>query len=141
MMGNYFSTSTAVPAIEITKLIDPDKTHPKEAKVRLAKEIVTDLHDNASADAAAAEFDKVFAQRQLPDDIPEVEISPEPILASKLLLACTLVSSGSEAKRMIKQAAVSINGQKINDPNEQITPTKGMVIQVGKRKFARLRVK
>jgi len=56
-------------------------------------------------------------------------------------MSCGLVPSGSEAKRMVKQGGVSINGNKISDPNEQITPTDGMVIQVGKRKFAKLRIK
>ncbi|MHC4461227.1 MAG: tyrosine--tRNA ligase [Planctomycetota bacterium] len=140
MMENYFTLSTDLSVEKIAELINPDKTHPKEAKVRLGKEIVTDFYDQPTAEAAAAKFDKVFAQRQLPDDIPEVQIPPEPIMASKLLLACKLVSSGGEAKRMIKQAAVSIDGLKINDPNEQITPTKGMVIQVGRRKFARIEI-
>jgi tyrosyl-tRNA synthetase len=62
-------------------------------------------------------------------------------MASKLLLHCKLVSTGGEAKRMIKQSAVSIDSRKVNDPNEKITPAGGMVVQVGKRKFARLRIK
>ncbi|MHC4489591.1 MAG: RNA-binding S4 domain-containing protein, partial [Planctomycetota bacterium] len=115
--------------------------HPKQAKVMLGKAIVTDLYDEAAADCAAAEFDKVFARGQLPDEIPEVEIPAVPIPAGKLLLACKLVSSGGEAKRMIKQAAVTIDTEKIDDPNKQITPAEGMVVQVGKRKFARLKVR
>ncbi|GAI56313.1 unnamed protein product, partial [marine sediment metagenome] len=123
-------------------LINSAKTHPKQAKVLLAKTIVAQFYDETTADRAATEFDKVFARRQLPDDIPEIQIAAEPIMASKLLLHCKLVSSGSEAKRMIKtQSAVSVNGGKISDPNAEITPTEGMVIQVGKRKFARLKVK
>lgn len=142
MMENYFSTSTAVPAIEIKKLVDPAQTHPKDAKVRLGKEIVSDFYDQPTAERAAAEFEKVFAQGQLPDDIPEVEIAAEPIMASKLLLHCKLVPSSSEAKRMIKtQAAVSVAGTKISDPNVEITPKDDMIVQVGKRKFARLRIK
>ncbi len=117
------------------------RTHPKEAKVLLGKTIVAQFYNDATAQLAAAQFEKVFAQGQLPDDIPEVKIAAEPIMASKLLLACKLVPSGGEAKRMIKQSAVSIDGSKINDPNAQITPTEGMIIQVGKRKFAKLKVK
>ena len=99
------------------------------------------FYDKATAQLAAAQFDKVFARRQLPDDIPEIQIAAEPIMASKLLLHCKLVSSGSEAKRMIKtQSAVSVNGGKISDPNAKITPTESMVIQVGKRKFAKLTI-
>jgi len=138
MMENYFTLLTDLPTNKIAELIDPDKTHPKEAKVLLAKTIVAQFYDKVAAEDAAAQFEKVFAQGKLPDDIPEIQMAAEPISASKLLLCCKLVSSGSEAKRMIKQSAVSVNGNKINDPNEQITPKNGMVIQVGKRKFAKV---
>jgi len=141
MMENYFTLLTNLSAERITKLVNPDKTHPKEAKVLLAKTILIQFYDEKTAEAAAAEFDKVFAQGQLPDDIPEIKMSAEPIMASKLLVTSELVPSSSEAKRMIKQGAVEIDKNKIDDPNTSITPTDGMIIQVGKRKFARLRIK
>ena len=142
MMENYFMLLTDIEAKKIAELVNGDKTHPKKAKVLLGKTIVKQFYNEATAQLAAAQFDKVFAQGQLPDDIPEVQIAAEPIMASKLLVHCKLVSSSSEAKRMIKkQAAVSIAGEKINDPNMEITPTEGMVIQVGKRRFARMVVK
>jgi tyrosyl-tRNA synthetase len=140
MMENYFTLLTDLPSEKITELVNPNKMPPKETKVLLAKTIITQLYNEKTADAAAAEFDKVFAQGQLPDDIPEVKMSAEPIMASKLLVTCKLVPSGSEAKRMIKQGAVEINKNKIDDPNASITPANGMIIQVGKRKFARIKV-
>jgi tyrosyl-tRNA synthetase len=140
MMENYFTLLTDTEAEKIAELVNPDKTHPKEAKVLLGKTIIAQFYNEKAADLSAAQFDKVFAQGQLPDDIPEVEISAEPISASAFVLACGLVASGSEAKRMIRQSAVSIDGKKINDPNTEITPTDGMVVQVGKRKFARLKI-
>jgi tyrosyl-tRNA synthetase len=132
---------TNLPAEKVNQLVNPDKTHPKEAKVLLAKTILIQFYDEKTAEAAAAEFDKVFAQGQLPEDIPEIKISDEPIMASKLLVTSKLVPSGSEAKRMIKQGAVEIDKKKIDDPNAMITPADGMIIQVGKRKFARIKVK
>jgi len=141
MMENYFTLLTDFEAEKITELVNPEKTHPKEAKALLGKTIVTQFYNEAAAQTAAAEFDKVFAQCELPDDIPEVLIVHPAISVKQLLLSCKLVETGGEAKRMIKQSAVSIDGQKVNDPNEQITPTKGMVVQVGKRKFAKLKVK
>jgi len=141
MMENYFTLLTNLPTEKIAELVNPDKTHPKETKVFLGKTIVAQFHDEKSAELAAEQFDKVFAQGRLPDDIPEVEISSAPITAAKVLLQTQLVSSGSEAKRMINQAATSIDDIKILDPNKEITPKDGMVIQVGKRKFARLRIK
>ena len=140
MMENYFTLLTDLPAKKIAELVNPNKTHPKEAKVLLGKTIVAQFYDEAAADSAAAEFDKVFAQGQLPEEIPEVEITAEPITASKLLIACKLVSSGGEAKRMIKQSAASIDGKKLTDPNIEIAPKDGAVIRVGKRKFAKLKV-
>jgi tyrosyl-tRNA synthetase len=107
----------------------------------LGKTIVAQFYDQSAAQAAAAEFDKVFAQSQLPDEIPEVKITAEPISASKLLLHCKLVSTGGEAKRMVKQGGASIDGKKLDDPNAEITPEDGMVVRVGKRKFARLKLK
>lgn len=140
MMGNYFTLLTNLSEDKIVELTNPDKTHPKQSKVLLGKTIVSEFYDEKTAEAAAAEFDKVFAQGQLPDEIPEVKISAEPIMASKLLVTSKLVPSGSEAKRMIKQGAVEINKNRIDDPNNMITPADGMIIQVGKRKFARIQV-
>jgi tyrosyl-tRNA synthetase len=139
MMENYFTLLTDLPAEEISKLIDPDRSHPKETKVLLGKTIVSQFYDEAAADSAAAEFDKVFAQGQLPDEIPEFILPSEPILVKQLLLTCELVSTGGEAKRMIKQSAVSIDGEKLTDPNAEIIPKDGAVIRVGKRKFAKLK--
>lgn len=141
MMENYFTLLTDIPKEKIAELTDPDKTHPKDAKVLLGKTIVTQFYDEEAADIAAAEFEKIFAKGQLPDEIDEIKISSEPVMASRFLLSCKLVSSGGEGKRMIKQSAVSIDGIKITDPNKLITPVTGMIIQVGKRKFARLKVR
>ena len=141
MMENYFTLLTDLPAEKIAELTNPQKTHPKQAKVLLGKTIVAQFYDAQTADSAADNFEKVFAQKQLPDDILEVEISPSPCSVAKVLLQTKLVSSSGEAKRMIKQASTSVDGVKVLDPNEQITPKNGMVIQVGKRKFAKIKIK
>ena len=141
MMENYFTLLTNLSAERITELVNPYKTHPKEAKVLLAKTILIQFYDEKTAQLAATQFDKVFAQGQLPDEIPEVKVSSAPTTAAKILLQTALVSSSSEAKRMIKQAATSIDNIRVLDPNAEITPADGMIIQVGKRKFARLRIK
>ena len=141
MMENYFTLLTDLSADEIATLLDGQKTHPKTAKVTLAKIIVKQFYNEATADLAAKEFEQVFAKGQIPDEMPKVELDAEPVMLSKLVLTCGLVETSSEAKRMIKQAAVSIDGQKMTDPNEMITPTDDMVLQVGKRKFAKIKVK
>jgi len=140
MMENYFTLLTRQTIEQIAELVNPDKTHPKKAKVLLGKTIVSQFYDESAAQAAAAEFEKVFAKGQLPDEIPDIDIPSEPVSASKLLLHCQLVSSGGEAKRMIKQSAAGIDGIKLDDPHAEIIPKDGMIIRVGKRKFARLKV-
>ena len=72
--------------------------------------------------------------------IPEIKVTAEQVTVKQLLINCKLVSTGGEAKRLCSQSAVMIDGQKKQDPNEQIMPRDGMVIQVGKRKFAKLKL-
>ncbi|MHC4616611.1 MAG: tyrosine--tRNA ligase [Planctomycetota bacterium] len=140
MMENYFTLLTGLDAEKIAGLVDPERTHPKDAKVLLGKTIVADFYGEAAAEAAAAHFKKVFAQKQLPDDMPQVVIPDPAISVKQLLLSCKLVETGGEAKRMVAQGAVAIDGEKITDPNTEITPRNGMTVQVGKRKFARLKI-
>jgi len=138
MMENYYTLLTDLPTERIAELTDGDKTHPKEAKVLLGKTIVAQFYDEQAAEAAAAEFEKVFAQGQLPDDIAEVSIADGAITIKQLLMTCNLVQSGGEAKRMVSQGAVSIDGQKVTDPNAPANVTPGQVVRVGKLKFARI---
>jgi tyrosyl-tRNA synthetase len=140
LMENYYTLLTDLSMDEVKVLVDPSQTHPKEAKVRLGKTIVAQFYDEQAAQGAAGHFDKVFKQKEIPDDMPVVTLAPDSMMASKLLVACGLVASGGEGKRMVKQGGVSVNGQKIKDPNLDITPEDGMVVQVGKRKFARVAV-
>jgi tyrosyl-tRNA synthetase len=140
MMENYFTLLTDLPGDKIGELLDPGKTHPKEAKVLLGKTIVAQFYGKAAADAAAEEFDRVFAKKQRPDDMPQWPLPPEPISVKRLLVSCGAVTSASEAKRMVTQGAVSIDGLKIIDPNEQITPVDGQVVRVGKLIFAQIKV-
>ena len=141
MMENYYTLLTDIETDAIAELIDQSKTHPKQAKVNLGKIIVTQFYDAAVADAAVANFENVFAQNLLPDDMPQVKIPAEPISVAKLLVHCKLVATGGEGKRAVKQGGAKINDNKLTDPNQEITPEDGMIVQVGKRKFAKLKVK
>lgn len=140
MMENYYTLLTDIPSDKIKELVNPQKTHPKEAKVFLGKTIIKQFYDETAAELAAAEFEKVFAQKQMPQEMPEVKISGEPITAAKLLAACGLVASGGEAKRLITQGGLTIDGEKVAEANKSITPTDGMVVRAGKLKFAKLSV-
>jgi tyrosyl-tRNA synthetase len=140
MMENYFTLLTDLPTEKIAELTDSKKTHPKETKVLLGKTIVAQFYGEAAAQTAAAEFEKVFAQKQTPQNIPEVKISKEPVTAAKLLLNCKLVSTGGEAKRLIAGGGLTVDGKKITDPNIAITPANGMIVRAGKLKFVKLSV-
>jgi len=141
MMENYYTLLTDLPMDKIAELTNPNKTHPKQAKVLLARTIVAQFYGPEAGEAAAGEFDRVFAQGQLPDDMPEVALPAVPMSIKNLLTTCKLVETGGEAKRMVQQGGVSVDGQKIADANVEITPRDGMVIQVGKRRFARVHAK
>jgi tyrosyl-tRNA synthetase len=140
MMENYYTLLTDTPIEKIKELTNSQKTHPKQAKVLLAKTIVAQFYSSEAGESAAEQFEKVFAQKQLPDEITEFSLSAQPIMVKQLLLSCKLVETGGEAKRMCSQSAVTIDGQKITDSNATITPKDGMTIQVGKRKFAKIKV-
>ncbi len=140
LMLNYFTLLTNLPEEKIKELTDGTKTHPRDAKVLLGKEIVGQFYGAAAAQAAADEFASIFAQKQLPTDIAEVKVAAVEVMLSKLLVEAGLVETGGEAKRMVKQGGVTIDGGKMDDPNAMIMPASGMIVKVGKRKFACLKV-
>ena len=116
--------------------------HPKAAKLALAYLIVKDFYDEQTADAAQAEFNKVFSSRELPTDIEEKTLpaSDEPQLLAKVLTAAGLAASGKEAQRLIAQGGVLINDEKVESTLHAIDSTSGKtyLLKVGKRRFARV---
>ena len=112
--------------------------HPKSIKEDLAMEIVARYHSQEEAKAAKEEFDNVHAKSQIPTDIEEFECDGE-VWIAKALVDCNIAPSTSQARRDIKQGAVKIDQEKVSD--EQLQLTKGeYILQVGKRKFAKLKV-
>lgn len=146
LMIRYFELVTPVPMEEVRQLeagLQDGSLHPRDVKMRLAREIVTFYHGAAAAAEAEEEFKRVFQQRELPDEIPQYEITAElleegQVVLPKLMVAAKLTSSNSEARRLIKQNAVKINGETVTDPNLRFKPEPGTVIKVGKRKFVQL---
>jgi len=112
--------------------------NPRNIKFRLADEIITRFHDEAQAKKAQQNFIDRFAKNQIPDEMDEFTL-PKGIKVANLLKDANLVSSTSEAFRMIKQGAVKMDGEKLSD--KDFTPDEGTnVYQVGKRKFARVTI-
>ena len=114
--------------------------NPRDIKVTFAQEIVTRFHDRAAAERALADFESRFKQGEVPEDIPEVTLSTggEAMLISQILKQAGLTASTSEAMRMIEQGGVKVDGEKVSDKALKLRAGGPFVIQVGKRKFARV---
>ena len=146
LMFRYYELLSDLSMDEIGSLrqdMEDGKIHPKAVKVQLAKEIVARFHDAESADAAERNFEQVFKKHELPDDIPEKEIvvEEEEVWLPKLLLEAELVKSTSDGRRMIKQNAVSVDGEKVGDMNANIPAQGTVLLQVGKRRFCKVQFK
>lgn len=114
-----------------------DGMNPRDAKVALAQEIVSRFHTQQAARDAQASFEARFRDGAIPDDMPEIQVASAPLGILKVLREAGLVVSGAEAQRNVEQGGVRINGDRIDDKSLQLDA--GIyVIQVGKRKFARV---
>jgi len=131
LMYTYFELLTQENLDEIKK------NHPKEMKQKLAKIIITKFHSQEAAESAEQEFNKVFANKELPSVIEEFKITEKEIKLSELLVKSKLVSSKKEAERLIQQGGVKINEQKVSD-DKVIKIEDSILVQVGKRKFKKI---
>lgn len=142
IMWRYYSLLSSKSIDDITQMkrdVNGEALHPMEAKMELASELVERFHDSASAADARERFERVFRAKALPDDMPEVSLKIERPWVCLVLKEASLTGSTSQAKRLIKQGAVKLNGQKISDDSLILKPDK-YVIQVGKRRFAKVDV-
>ncbi len=116
--------------------------NPRDIKVGFAQEIVARFHDRAAADRALADFEARFKQGEIPADIPEVIVPSEgrTVLLGYVIKQAQLTASTSEAFRMIDQGGVRLDGEKVSDKNLSLAAGTSVVVQVGKRKFARVKV-
>ena len=142
LMWRYYELLSHKSLVEIAQLrseVESGSAHPKKVKEALAQEIVARFHSDAAAEEAKAEFERVHAKSELPSDMPEFELEG-PIWVAKALQDCGLEASTSQARRDLKQGAVKIDQQKVDDEQLQLEAGE-YILQVGKRKFARAKVK
>ncbi len=137
LLMNYYTLLTDLPAEDFTARIT---TSPRDAKVALAKYIISWLHNAPAADAAEAEFMKA-THGGVPDEIPSLEIGAGPQKLPPLLVRAGLAASNSEAIRKMKEGAVKIDGEKVIDHQKEHTFDKAVVLQLGNRKFVRVVMK
>lgn len=148
MIIRYFELLTDISIAKLNEMkakLERDDFNPMELKKQLAAEIVTEYHDQEAAVEARREFESVFSKGNLPEDIPIIEIAEADLDAGelwivKLVAATGLVDSNSQARRMIKQGAVSIDDQKYEKINIDLEVKDGMIIQIGKRRFAKIKL-
>ena len=135
----YLRLVTDITIDEIDALENDVKNgaNPKDAKSRLAREVVKMLHDENSAQSAELAWQKQFSKGELPDDIPTIEIKNGEWLIQNLLIELNLVESKSEGRRMLEQGGVKINQAKV--VNETVAVSSGDIVQVGKRKFVKIK--
>ncbi len=142
LMWRYYELLSSLSIEQIDSLkqkVSDGLLHPKIVKENIALEIVQRYHGSEAAKNAKAEFEKVHSKNQLPSDMKEFEVDGE-IWIAQALVDCKLEPSTSQARRDIKQNAISVNQKKINDMQMQLE-TGEYILQVGKRKFAKIKVK
>jgi tyrosyl-tRNA synthetase len=142
LMWRYIELLSFQPlsAVEQWKAQVAKGRNPMEIKIEFAKEIVTRFHTRAAAEKALADFEARFKQGELPEEIPEhsIAVDGEPLLLTQILKRVGLTASTSEAGRMIDQGGVRLNGEKVSDKGLALGKGQRFVVQVGKRKFARV---
>ena len=149
LMPTYFELCTDVPMEEVRAIeegLRSGRLHPRDVKRRLAREIVAVWHGQEAARRAEEEFDRVFAREELPSEVPEVHLPAAELDAQgrvgvvPLLRRLGLVASNSEARRLVAQGGVSVDGQRVTDAEARVSVRTGTVVRVGRRRFARVRV-
>jgi len=144
LMWSYYELVTDRTPEEIAKLkhdVSSGSTHPMEVKMLLAQEVVSGFHGEAAARKAAELFQRVFRDRQAPEEAPVKNLQAgTPQTIKVLLTTLGLVPSVREAERLVKQGAVEIDGQRIDDPRKEVDLSKGrnFLLRAGKKKFVRV---
>jgi len=135
LMESYYTLLTDLPPDTFRPLI---QSNPRDAKVKLAGEIISWLHSPADATAAQEEWDRIQKGQGIPQDTPEISVGAAPLKPGPLLVKAGLASSNSEATRKIREGAVEIDGQKLSDPQKEVVISVPVIIRLG-RKYAKVR--
>ncbi|MCA2005638.1 MAG: tyrosine--tRNA ligase [Ignavibacterium sp.] len=142
LIYTYFELATDVSnerLKEIKTALEDGKTNPRDLKRELARKLVSMYYDEDTALRAQEEFDKIFIKKEIPDEIDEFNIEENrEINILDLLLLVNFAPSKGEAKRLVLQGGVSIDGEKVSDVHQNIKIKSGMILKVGKRKFLKL---
>ncbi|MBI1849066.1 MAG: tyrosine--tRNA ligase [Planctomycetes bacterium] len=144
LMRRYFELLTDRSAEEISRFVGAD-SNPRESKELLARDVVARFHGTEAATREAEEFRRVFTERQSPTNVPAVDLSRSElregaIWVVRLLVAIEFATSNSEARTLVRQKAVEIDGTRVSDEKANVPVRDGVLVRVGRHRFARLRV-
>ena len=137
----YFELATSASIGELANVkreLDDPKVNPRDIKRKLARTFISMYHSEKEAFQAEEEFDRIFINKEVPVDISEFKLEDKKIGILDLITKVKFAPSRSEAKRLVAQGGVSINGNKVIDLGETVDVEHGMVLKVGKRKFIKL---
>jgi tyrosyl-tRNA synthetase len=143
LIYDYMLLATTMPPAELAAIrmqFDKGTANPRDLKRRLARELVALYHSPEAATAAEEEFDRIFVKKDLPDEVPEMHLAGVQTRAGivQILTDTGMASSKGEARRLIEQGGVSVDGQRIADPAAVVDISSGVIVKVGKRKFMRV---
>jgi tyrosyl-tRNA synthetase len=143
LMLRYYELVSAVSLQQLEQIkkdIASGSLHPMEAKKRIAAELTDRFCGAGEGAKARAEFEKVFSKKDLPDDIPVIEISWEgkKMKLVKIIVLAGTAKSNSEAKRLIQQGGVEVNQKSVKDENEELSDTDVFILRVGKKRFVKI---
>jgi len=143
LMWRYYDLLTDTPADDLNALkfrCESGAENPRDAKVALAKSIITDFHSSEAAAEAEEDFNRRFVKKEIPDEIEEKQIAAGTYKLAELLADTGLAASKGEARRLIEQGGVKVNGDKAtNNAAEIAIGDSEILLQVGKRKFLKVR--
>lgn len=138
LIVKYYTICTLMPLDQVQEIVrglQSGKVNPRDAKFELAKQLVTMYHGKKAAAAAAAEFEKVHKNKEMPEQIKEIKMAGQSLLEA--LVGSGLAASNSEARRLAEQGGIKIDSNNVRDLTVKVQ--KGQVIQVGKRNFIRIK--
>jgi tyrosyl-tRNA synthetase len=140
LIMTYFTSCTRVSQFELDQISAELKSgaNPRDLKIRLAKEIVSMYDGETAAATAEQHFATVFQNKEIPDEIQTYTLLPEKYGILEVLVDSGLITSNSEARRLIDQGGLKINSEKVTDINFKFNPREEYVVQAGKRKFLRV---
>jgi tyrosyl-tRNA synthetase len=144
LMWRYYELLTDLSTVEIERMraeSSGGERNPRDLKVELAKRIITDFHSSAEAVSAEDEFNRVFRRKEIPDEIEERAVAAGGWKLPRLLVETQLAASMAEARRLIEQGGVRVDGEKLSraEAEIEISVESALLIQVGKRRFLRVR--